>query len=300
MAWKGVHISQPARLSLKDNQILVVQDTGEVCLALEDVAWVVLDTNQVSLTGTLLSAIADAGIVLVCTDSRHTPNGMMLPFHSHHRQAGVAAAQIETTAPFRKRCWQAIVVAKIENQAAHLRDCGREFSGLQAMAQRVGSGDQENMEARAARAYWGLLFRDFIRANEDDIRNKMLNYGYAVVRAAVARAVVIHGLLPAIGLHHVSITNAFNLADDLVEPFRPFVDALVNQLSEGRDVQSSLQRSDRQALAGILMHHCRVGSERMTVLAATERVAQSLVRSIEGASPALLVLPVFQRGAKGQ
>lgn len=294
MAWRGVHLSRPARLNTADGQIVVAQEEGEVRLALEDVAYLVLDAPHATLTTTLLSACMEAGVVIVSVDQRHTPNGIMLPFHSHHRQAGVAAAQLALSEPFRKRCWQRVVMAKIENQAAHLDACGRPGSAaLSAMARRVGSGDPDNVEARAARDYWRALFDSFIRDDPADLRNKLLNYGYAVVRAGVARALVAYGLLPSVGLNHASVTNAFNLADDLVEPFRPFVDRLGHSRSAGRARDDELTIEDRRAMAGILMQDCRVGGEAVSLLVATEKAAEGLVRAIEGASPALLALPRF-------
>lgn len=297
MAWRGVHLSRKARLSTADGQIVVVQDDGEVRLPLEDVAYMVLDTPQATLTTTLLSACMGAGIVVVSVDERHMPNGVLLPFHSHHRQAGVAAAQLAVSEPFRKRCWQRIVTAKIENQAAQLAACGQDGAvALAAMARQVTSGDPENVEARAARDYWRCLFRDFIRDDPADLRNKLLNYGYAVIRAGIARALVAHGLMPGIGLNHASVTNAFNLADDLIEPFRPFVDRLGWIRSRGRAATDELTLEDRRAMAGVLMQDCQVARETVSLLVATEKVAQGLVRAIEGASPALLVLPRFAAG----
>ena len=222
MAWKGLHLSRPARLNTADGQIVVAQDDGEVRLPLEDIAYIVLDAPHATLTTTLLSACMEAGIAIVSTDARHTPNGLMLPFHRHHRQAGVANMQIALGEPFKKRAWQRVAVAKIDNQAAHLDRGGHNGESLRAMSRLVGSGDPQNIEARAARAYWGALFSDFVRDDASDLRNKLLNYGYAVLRAGIARSLVAYGLLPSIGLHHASVTNAFNLADDLIEPFRPF------------------------------------------------------------------------------
>lgn len=261
MAWRGVHLSRKARLSTADGQIVVAQDDGEVRLPLEDVAYLILDTPQATLTTTLLSACMEAGIVVISVDDRHTPNGIMLPFHSHHRQAGMAAAQLAVSEPFRKRCWQRIVTAKIENQAAHLAACGRPgAAALVAMARRVGSGDPDNVEARAARDYWRALFDRFVRDDPADLRNKLLNYGYAVMRASIARALVAHGLLPSMGLNHASVTNAFNLADDLIEPFRPFVDRLGRARSEGREPSGGLTIEDRRAMAGILLQDCVVAN----------------------------------------
>lgn len=292
MAWKGLHLSRPSRLSTADGQIVVVQDDGEVRVALEDIAYVILDTPQTTLTTTLLSACMEAGVAIVVNDARHMPNGLLLPFHAHHRQAGVAALQTATGEPFRKRCWRNIVVAKIHNQAAHLeRRQGAETSALRAMSGRVGSGDPDNVEARATRAYWGALFDSFVRDDPADLRNKLLNYGYAVMRAAVARALVAFGCLPALGLHHASVTNAFNLADDFLEPFRPFVDAVAAERTDGRSSGDEMTIEDRRAMAGVLLRETRLNGESFTLLAASEKTAESYVRAMEGASPALLRLP---------
>jgi CRISPR-associated protein Cas1 len=295
MAWRGVQITRPARLSLEDGQLAVAQDEGEVRLALEDIAWLIVDTPQATLTSTLLSACMEAGIAVMTTDARHMPSGLLLPFHRHHRQADIAVKQANMGAPLRKRLWQAIARGKIANQAAVLASLGRTGSeAVRRMADHVGSGDPDNVEARAARAYWGALWPDFTRDDAGDTRNMRLNYGYAVLRACVARAIVGAGLLPTFGLHHASAVNPFNLADDLIEPFRPFVDLLSWQIAgEGSAARSDLTREDRQKLAALPLSPCRVGADRLTLLAASERCAASLVRAIEGASPELLELPNY-------
>ena len=297
MAWKGVHLSRPARLSHAEGQLVVAQDDGTARLPLEDVAWVVLDTPRATMTSALLSACMEAGIAVIATDARHHPSGMVLPFHRHHRQAAVAALQLEAGLPLKKRLWQAIVRAKIENQATTLDACGRAGGGaLRAMAKLVSSGDPDNVEARAARDYWSRLFDHFSRGDGADRRNGMLDYGYAVVRAAVARALVACGLLPCIGLRHARASNAFNLADDLLEPFRPFVDRLASTLAAGKEetdgpAEVSVSLQDRRTLAGILTADARVGAERVTLLVAAETAAASLVRALEARSPALILLP---------
>jgi CRISPR-associated protein Cas1 len=292
MAWKGVHISRQARLGYKDRQLVVAQDEATVTMPLEDVAWIVLDSNHSTLTASLVSACMEMGVVIVFTDERHTPSGLALPFHRHHRQARVAAMQLALTQPVRKRLWQALVVAKIENQAANLATFGKPADALRSMARLVTSGDPDNVEARAAREYWSALFDRFTRGNESDLRNKMLNYGYAVVRAAIARALVANGFLPCIGIHHESDTNAFNLADDLFEPFRPIVDRKVTEMfSEGRKAGGEFTVEDRRSLATILNGNCRLTEETVSVLIACERASESLVRVIEGSNPALLELP---------
>jgi CRISP-associated protein Cas1 len=295
MAWKGVHIAKPARLSWKDKQLCVSQEDGDVAMPLEDVAWIVLDSNHCTLTASLVSACMAAGVAIIFTDERHTPSGITLPFHTHHRQAAVAQMQVSLSQPLKKRLWQTLVVAKIENQAACLDQCGRDGTAVAAIAKFVTSGDPDNTEARAARAYWSTLFDDFIRSDETDLRNAMLNYGYAIVRASLARALVASGLLPCFGIFHDSATNAFNLADDLFEPFRPLVDRKVFTLSaNGTRKSGTLSLDDRRTLAGILHENVRLGDETVSTLIATERAAEALVRAMEGSSSALLELPCLR------
>ncbi len=260
MAWKGLHLTEAARLSLADGQCCVKRDEGEVRIAIEDLAWIVVDTPHTTLTSTLISACMDAGVALIFTDSRHTPSGLALPFHRHHRQGAVARLQAEVKETLKNRLWQAIVRRKIHNQAAVLLELGKDDAAtLKEIARHVEPGDPDNVEARAARFYWARLFADHTRDDPGDRRNKLLNYGYAVVRAGVARALVASGLLPAFGLAHDGAANAFNLADDLVEPFRPFVDRLAHKASgagAGRDGDLSVE--DRRTMAGALLIDARV------------------------------------------
>jgi CRISP-associated protein Cas1 len=295
MAWRGLHLTRPSRLSLADGQVVVDQDDGEVRIALEDVAWIVLDAPQSTITGNLLSACMSAGIALIATDETHTPSGVLLPFHRHFRQGEIAHRQAAIGAPVKKRLWQKIVRAKIENQAEALRQLGRGGTlTLREMAKQVGSGDSGNVEARAAKYYWTQLWPEFRRDDGGDKRNKLLNYGYAVVRSGVARSLVAAGLLPAFGLKHASVTNAFNLADDIVEPFRPFVDRLAwRTADDGRPSRDDLSIEDRRAMAGVLLAEAKNASETLTLLVAAEKAAESLVRAIESAAPDALELPTF-------
>jgi CRISPR-associated protein Cas1 len=292
MAWRGLHVSRATRLSLADNQIVAKQDDTEARIPIEDIAWIVLDSPQVTLSTALISACMDAGMVVITTDQTHTPSGMLLPFHRHHRQGEIADLQTNLTAPLKKRLWQTLVRAKIENQGNNLVACGRDATALRAMVHLVGSGDPDNTEARAARTYWPRLFTDFVREDATDKRNALLNYGYAVVRSAVARALVAVGLIPALGLNHASITNAFNLADDMVEPFRPYVDQQVWELTaKGTVSQGETTVEERRKLAAILTQTTMFGAERVTLLTATEQSAESLIRAMQTNSPAVLQLP---------
>ena len=297
MAWKGLHLTQGARLSLADNQVCVKQDAGEVRLALEDIAWIVIDTPQATLTSALMAACMEAGIAIVVTDERHTPSGLALPFHRHHRQGAVAKLQIETKDSVKKRLWQALVRAKISNQAAALAALNHaDAATLNEIARHVEPDDPDNVEARAARFYWGRLFADFIRDDASDRRNKLLNYGYAVVRAGVARALVASGFVPAFGLKHDGAANAFNLADDMVEPFRPFVDLLAQKTcGDGAHKNGDLTLDDRRAMAGALLVNGKIGDGEVSLLVAAEMAAASLVRALEHEKASLLELPVLER-----
>lgn len=295
MAWRGLHLTKPSRLSLADGQLVVAQDDGEVRVPMEDIAWVVLDTPQATLTGHVMSACASAGIALIATDETHTPSGVLLPFHRHFHQGEIAHRQSAMSAPLKKRLWQKIVRAKIENQGAALRatDQGGART-LHEMARLVGSGDPGNVEARAARYYWTQLWPEFRREDDGDRRNKMLNYGYAVVRSGVARSLVASGLLPAFGVNHASVANAFNLADDIVEPFRPFVDVLAWKSTDGgQPSRDDLSLDDRRAMAGVLFAEAKLASEIVTLLVAAEKTAESLVRAIEASTAEVLELPSF-------
>ena len=293
MAWRGLHISNPARLTHRRRQIVVAPEAGEeLTFPVEDIAWIILDTPQLSISGSLLSALAENGVAMIVPDAKHHPAGVLISFHQHHAQSAIAHAQIGMTVPLQKRLWQRIVRAKIENQAAVLRAIGNDHAqALSAMVSRVGSGDPGNLEAQAARAYWPQLFADF-RRHDETRENALLNYGYAVVRAALARACAASGLLPAFGIHHKSRTNPFNLVDDLIEPFRPSVDRLAQRRGNETD-REELDVEDRRHMAGILNESVSIEEERLTILAATEAVAASLVRVIEGRNAGLLNTPAL-------
>ena len=295
MAWRGVHISQPARLSLKQNALAIEQEEEEsVRMPLEDVAWIVLDTQQATLTAKLAASCMEAGIPLVVSDAHHMPCGVVLPFHQHFRQAEVAHIQVAASPALKRRLWRKIVCAKIFNQALTLeRARCPEVARLKAMVSRVKPGDPENVESRAARGYWPALFGKFNRQDDVDRRNALLNYGYAILRAGIARSLVAAGLLPAFGVHHRGVQNAFNLADDLIEPYRPSVDWMAYEVSGRRHVPDAkpLTLENRQAMATVLSFDILLDQQQMTILTAIERSVESLVRAFSGRDASLLQLP---------
>lgn len=297
MAWRGIHIGKPSRLTLRSHRLVVEQDEVETAsIPLEDIGWIVLDTQQVTASAALMSSCLLEGIPVVYSDDRHVPCGVLLPFHRHWRQAGIAHAQIEASEPLKKRLWQMVVRRKLENQAAIL-DRAQIDGGktLHQMCAYVKSGDSGNVEARGARFYWQRLFKDFHRRDDQDLRNAMLNYGYAVLRAGVARSLVAVGLLPAFGIHHASAQNAFNLADDLLEVLRPIVDWIVFGLSrQGQHPEEErLTQEHRRHLAGVMFETSVIEGQQLTMLPAIDCMTSTLVHALSGKGVKALRLPSF-------
>jgi CRISP-associated protein Cas1 len=217
-------ISRPAKLR-REHFSLAIEQEQTAFVPFEDIAIIVLNHREIQLTHPVLSACADYGISLYATGDNHQPNGVFLPFLAHSRTTRLMRKQMDIPRPLAKQAWASIVRRKIENQAAVLRFCAKNgVDRMDSYARRVRSGDTENLEGQAAAFYFTQLFgQGFYRAEERWV-NAALDYGYAVLRGAIARGLVAHGMHPPIGLFHASEQNAFNLADDLIEPFRPLVD----------------------------------------------------------------------------
>jgi len=230
----------PARLQLRHGCLIVQRDgLPDVSVAVFELSAVVLAHPQCTITQPAMNALMEAGVPLLVCDGSCLPSGMMLPLRAHALQTQRMIAQASAKRPVKKRLWQQIVKAKIKAQAAALVGLHQDDGNLPLLAAQVKSGDPMNVEARAAARYWPLLFRDpeFRRRFEAPDQNRLLNYGYAILRAAVGRAICAAGLHPSIGLHHRHRENPFCLADDLVEPYRPLVDAEVAKMAGewGRD-----------------------------------------------------------------
>lgn len=289
-------IQNPASLSLSKGQVKLRNDDGEYTLPIEDITALFLESPQITLSSSLLSACQDKGVAVITCDSTHMPNGVLLPFQPHSRQSRVAHIQISATDSLKNRLWQRVVQVKVFNQAICLEAAyGKEAATrLHALSGRIKSGDPENIEAQAARDYWPRLMGLDFRRGKNDAFNAALNYGYAVIRAYVARSQVAYGLLPTFGLHHKSELNAFNLTDDLMEVLRPFVDSKVWRL-KNEDVltgtEEKLSKEIRTELALIGHENCQFEGQIHTIANACEKMAASLVNAYEGKSPALLCLP---------
>ncbi len=228
MSWRSVIITQPTKLSIKNRQLQITQDEN-FSMPLEDVSTIVLETPQISLSSKAISMMADNKIVMYSCDDKHLPNGIFIPFACHSRQLKIINQQLNCSESFNKRCWQKIIIAKITNQAKVLNLCNKNLMSehLENLAKNVNSGDTKNKEAIAAKGYFSSLFGKNFNRNFEDINNTCLNYGYSIIRGAIARSIVSYGYLPAIGIHHKSELNNYNLVDDFIEPFRPIVDLWV-------------------------------------------------------------------------
>lgn len=295
MSWRSVVISNPARLRRERSALLIEQDQA-ARVPFEDIAVVVLDHRDIALTQSVLAACSEHGIALFATDDRHLPGGVFLPFLGHSRATRLMRLQLALSRPRTKQLWAAIVRAKIANQARCLELTGREgVDRLHSYARRMRSGDPENLEAQAGACYFPRLFGPGFVRSADAWTNAALNFGYAVVRGAVARSLVAHGLHPSLGLFHASEQNPFNLADDLLEPFRPQVDLVVRRMIEDDEHgPGELAPADKARLVGTLHVDIRMASGSTTVLSAIELVVEALVRVLEGTEAAELVLPRLQ------
>ncbi|MDR3362375.1 MAG: type II CRISPR-associated endonuclease Cas1 [Desulfovibrio sp.] len=257
MSWRGLHFSSPARLRLKHFALNVERkDAQEESFALEDINWLILESPQVTITSALLAACAANGCLIVTCDETHMPNGMLLPWNSHYRQHTILSAQLNLTEPRKKNIWREIIQRKIRNQAGCLRRIGCDAATANAVAlleRRVKSGDADNTEALAARLHWAAYALDFKRdVDGEDRLNALLNYAYALVRAAISRELAVLGFLPALGLHHKNQLNAFNLADDLLEPWRPLADFFVHDIWRIENVNKTFDVDDRRRVCGLL------------------------------------------------
>ena len=288
MAFRNIMVENPARISLKNEQLIICTVT-EHSVAIEDISALLLENRQITITTAALSHLGQCGCAVFICDEKHLPCAVLEPYMQHSRQLTVIQNQLSASEPLKKRLWQAIVKAKIQNQAKCLLLCGKETDGdaLNAMAEAVRSGDSDNMEAVAAQRYFPALFGDGFTRGDDSGYNAGLNYGYAILRGCIARSLAVYGFLPALALHHRSVLNAFNLADDLIEPFRPVVDLLVAQNFSEDD---TLSPEKKRMLFNCLNLDILSGKQHHSVSYAVERLVQSLSRSLSE-KDAVLCLP---------
>lgn len=290
MIGRVIEVAQDGRHLAADRGFLIVSVDGEEVgrVPLDDIGVVIVNAHGVTYSNNLIVRLAERGAGVVVCGTNHNPVAWLWPVIGHHDQANRVRAQIEASKPLNKRLWQALVKAKIRQQGAVLEALGRTGSGFRLLSDRVGSGDPDNMEAQAARRYWPLLFGEtFRRDREAKDVNALLNYGYAVLRAATARAICGAGLHPSVGISHKNAGMC--LADDLMEPFRPIIDLVVVRLAEAGI--STVDRNAKKALAEVSLLDMRTDRGRTPLFLCLERLATSLGLSY-GSKKSVLDLPL--------
>lgn len=253
-------------------------------IPIEDVGVVILDHKQITITQALLSALLENNCAVITTNDQHMPVGLQLPLSVNSIQSERFRQQLNASEPLRKQMWQQTVTAKILGQADVLREVGIEANNMYAWAKDVRSGDADNMEARAAAFYWRNVFHDpnFVRGQEGEPPNNLLNYGYAIVRAIIARALVAAGLLPTLGIHHHNRYNAYCLADDIMEPYRPFVDKLVIAIMKRHEDITSLTTEIKRDLLSISTADVLIDGHRSPLMVAAQTTANSVQKCFVG------------------
>ena len=301
MIKRTLYFGNPAYLSLKMKQIVIKmpqKNDGDLpigedvvkTIPIEDTGIVILDNKQITITQGLMEALLENNCALITCDSKKMPTGLMLPLAGNTIQTERFKSQIEASLPLRKQLWQQTIEAKICNQAAVLKYAtGETHNNMLKWAGSVKSGDTENMEARAAVYYWKTVFDDefFTRDNDSDGRNGLLDYGYAILRAIVARALVGAGLIPTLGIHHHNRYNAYCLADDIMEPYRPYVDKLVLDIL-AEDSCSTISQSVKTKLLGLPVTEVVINEHRSPLMLAVSQTVSSLVKCYRGESRRLI------------
>ena len=285
MEYRNIFIANPARLSVTRGQ-LVIEQEEKYTVPLEDISAVLVESPCVQITTSAASALANQGVTVFFCDEKHLPSCQLLPINQFFRQRKLLMTQCSITRPLQKQLWQQIVIRKIRNQARCLQYAGCDGAeALRKIADAVLSDDKDNREAVAASLYFPSLFGEGFSRGNDDIRNAALNYGYAILRGAVARNLVMHGLEPCIGLHHRSELNNFNLADDMIEPFRPVVDLFVAQHICEND--EKLTPQIKAQLFNVTNYLIKQAGRRYRVMLAVGRSCAALASCLQAGNAAL-------------
>lgn len=288
MIKQTLYFGNPAYLSLKDRQLVIrLPDKDQtVTRPIEDIGVVVIDNKQITLTSGLIEALLGNNCALITCDSSHLPVGLMLPLCGNTTQSERFRHQLSASLPLKKQLWQQTISQKIANQAQVLKECfGVEVGNMLSWSKNVKSGDSDNLEARAAAYYWRNMFDDedvFIRDREGEPPNNLLNYGYAILRAIVARGLVGSGLLPTLGIHHHNRYNAYCLADDIMEPYRPYVDELVVNIRKEFDNTDFLDKEIKTRLLSIPTIEVRINNHRRPLMVAVTETTASLYKCFSG------------------
>ena len=300
MIKKTLFFSNPAYLSLRNSQLVIRLPEVECCnelpdsfkqqsertIPIEDIGVVLLNNKRITITSSALEALIENNAAVVTCDSKNMPNGLLLSLCGNTTQNERFRTQIEASLPLKKQLWQQTIRQKINNQAKLLNTyTNAKVECMYAWADKVRSGDPDNIEARAAAYYWKNLFSDipnFVRGRDGAPPNNLLNYGYAILRAVVARSLVASGLLPTLGLHHHNKYNAYCLADDIMEPYRPYVDGLVLDIMSSINDYTELTKDIKMKLLEIPVLDTMVGDKKSPLMIATQQTTASLYKCFSG------------------
>jgi CRISPR-associated protein Cas1 len=298
MIKKSIFIGNPCHLKTTDEQLVIQynrvkgqEDMDDKTVPIEDIGVIVLDHEQITLSHRLMEKLLENNAALITCNEKHMPTGMLLNLDGNSLQAERFKHQQDASIPLKKQLWQQTVQYKIANQAAVLKhfdiDCGR----LMELSKAVKSGDTDNYEAQAAAFYWKVLFPDawhFTRHREGAPPNNLLNYGYAILRGVLARSLVGSGLLPTLGIFHHNKYNAYALADDIMEPYRPYVDLLVRQIIDETSNIEILTKELKARLLTIPSVDVKIDEEKSPLMIATQRTTASLAKCYAGESRKLI------------
>lgn len=278
------------------HQQLIVEKEKEVIgsVPIEDMSALIIDHPQTLITQTCLGKLLDANVMVICSDEKHQPNGMFLPLQANTLQAERFGFQINASTPTKKNIWKQLVYCKVMMQAKLLNDLTDKDMGLKILAKKIRSGDPDNIEAQAARRYWSQLFEqdNFKRDRFAEDQNRYLNYSYAIVRALVGRSLCATGLHPSIGVHHHNRYNAYCLADDIMEPYRPIADLHVWECVQEHGNNQEMDKEVRANLLKIIERRILIDNEMLTLQGAIQKTTQSLGKIFLGEEK-LLALPDF-------
>lgn len=304
MIKKTLYFGNPAYLSLRMGQMVIklpevetdsnlpdqIKKQAEITKPIEDIGVVVLDNRRITITQGLLESLLETNCAVITCDSHSLPVGLMLPFYGNSTQNERFRDQLDASQPLKKQLWQQTIKMKISNQAAVLATCtGKNSPTMLRWVDDVRSGDPDNVEGHAAAYYWKNLFagidglEDFTRSREGEAPNNLLNYGYAILRAIVARALVSSGMLPTFGIHHHNRYNAYCLADDIMEPYRPYVDELVYSIVKDKGINNlDLSKEVKAQLLSIPTLDVVIGGKRSPLMVAVTQTTASLYKCFTG------------------
>ncbi|MCC6761640.1 MAG: type II CRISPR-associated endonuclease Cas1 [Chitinophagaceae bacterium] len=286
MIKRTLYFGNPAYLKTSNDQLVIERkDEAPKSIPIEDVGLILLDHQQITISQALMAKLLANNVALITCNETHHPVGLLLTLDGHTLHSQRFQQQLDCSVPLKKQLWAQTIEAKIRNQAALLAERRIEYKYLQTLADTVKSGDTGNHEAKAAQYYWSRFFPDFLdftRHREGPPPNNLLNYGYAILRALVARALVSSGLLPVMGIHHRNQYNAYCLADDIMEPYRPYVDSVVYQLVRNHGRFLELSPGMKQQLLAIPAMDVQIDGQTSPLMNAVTRTTSSLAKCFAG------------------